>query len=68
MSKPNVFFELLVGKTKRTIVFKLYDDVTPKTADNFRSLCTGEKGTTASGVKLHYKGSPFHRIISDFMA
>lgn len=47
MSKPNVFFELLVGKNKRIIEFKLYDDITPKCAENFRSLCTGEKGTNA---------------------
>ncbi len=68
MSKPNVFFELLIGKNKRVIEFKLFDDIVPKTAENFRALCTGEKGTTPSGVKLHYKGSPFHRVITDFMA
>ena len=47
---------------------ELYADKAPKTAENFRCLCTGEKGKTKSGKALHFKGTKFHRIISDFMA
>ena len=43
---------------------QLFTDVTPKTAENFRALCTGERGISAtSGAPLHFKGSGFHRII-----
>lgn len=46
---------------------ELFSDITPKTAENFRALCTGEKGIGFSGKPLHYKGSMFHRIIPGFM-
>eukprot|EP00466_Bigelowiella_natans_P006093 jgi/Bigna1/43282/e_gw1.75.39.1 len=52
-----------------TLVTKLLCvvDVVPKTAKNFLHLCKGDKGVGASGKKLHYKGSSFHRIIRSFM-
>eukprot|EP00401_Gymnodinium_catenatum_P043798 CAMPEP_0117527282 /NCGR_PEP_ID=MMETSP0784-20121206/36715_1 /TAXON_ID=39447 /ORGANISM="" /LENGTH=228 /DNA_ID=CAMNT_0005323525 /DNA_START=14 /DNA_END=697 /DNA_ORIENTATION=+ len=49
------------------ITMELRDDVVPKTAENFRALCTGEKGNTPSGQPLHFKGSVLHRVIPGFM-
>ncbi|CAD5190893.1 unnamed protein product [Musa acuminata subsp. malaccensis] len=40
---------------------ELYSDVVPKTAENFRALCTGERGVGRSGKPLHYKGTRYHR-------
>ncbi|WP_221358254.1 peptidylprolyl isomerase [Streptomyces beigongshangae] len=57
----NVFFDITIdGDAAGRIVFKLYDDVVPKTAQNFRELATGQHG-------FGYEGSGFHRVIPDFM-
>ena len=63
-----VFFDLNIdSEDAGRIVFGLYGDVVPKTSENFRALCTGEKGEGASGAPLHFKGSKFHRVIPQFM-
>merc|ERR1711878_21646 len=68
MSNPKVFFDMtLDGESAGRIVMELRADVAPKTAENFRALCTGEKGTGKSGKELHFKGSAFHRVIPNFM-
>ncbi len=64
-----VFFDVEIdGSAAGRIVFGLFGDEVPKTTENFRALCTGEKGTGKSGKPLHFKASFFHRIINGFMA
>ena len=60
-ANPQVFFDMSIGSAPAgKIVFELRSDVAPKTAENFRQLCTGEQG-------FGYKGSAFHRVIPGFM-
>ena len=74
-SNPIVYFDVdFAGQPPPSreggnrIVLELYADRVPKTAENFRALCTGEKGTgSVSGKPLSYKGSVFHRVINEFM-
>ena len=68
-SRPRVFFDVSINnKDVGRISMELFSDVVPKTAENFRALCTGEKGKGKSGKNLNFKNCNFHRIISGFMA
>ncbi|ESL08627.1 cyclophilin [Trypanosoma rangeli SC58] len=63
---PLVFLEITVeGDALGQITIELFHDTVPKTTENFRSLCTGERGH--SQCPLYYKGVPFHRIIPGFI-
>mmetsp|Transcript_5277 Transcript_5277/g.10986 ORF Transcript_5277/g.10986 Transcript_5277/m.10986 type:complete len:172 (+) Transcript_5277:50-565(+) len=69
MANPRVFFDVTIGgRNAGRITMELFADKTPITAENFRALCTGEKGVGSNGLALHYKGCPFHRVIPGFMA
>eukprot|EP00906_Rhabdomonas_costata_P025165 RCo036048 len=63
--RTTVFLDVSIGNTGKLhrIVIELLYDVAPKTCENFRCLCTGERGTCRRGLPLHYKGTRFHRIV-----
>lgn len=65
-NNPVVFLDISVGSTPiGRMLFELFSDVTPKTAENFRQFCTGEY--RKDGVPMGFKGASFHRVIKDFM-
>jgi len=43
------------GALEGRVVIELFTDIVPKTAENFRCLCTGERGVGQTGAPLHYK-------------
>ncbi|KAJ7178729.1 cyclophilin-like domain-containing protein [Mycena crocata] len=73
MSRPRVFLDFSIGNEPSgrsaldRVIFELFSDEVPKTCENFRALCTGEKGVSSAGIPLYYKNSISHRIIQDFM-
>ncbi|HMU40659.1 MAG TPA: peptidylprolyl isomerase [Pseudomonadota bacterium] len=61
MANPKVYFDITIAdKPAGRVVFELFADIVPKTAENFRALCVGHEAG-------HYQGSIFHRVIPDFM-
>ena len=71
MSKYSVivYFDLAIGeRSLGRLEIELFAKEVPRTVENFRALCTGERGLGISGAPLHFKGCVFHRVISGFMA
>mmetsp|Transcript_42157 Transcript_42157/g.108577 ORF Transcript_42157/g.108577 Transcript_42157/m.108577 type:complete len:92 (+) Transcript_42157:225-500(+) len=69
MPSTRVFLSVSIGgENVGKLVFELFDESVPKTAENFRKLCTGESGDGREGKPLHFKNTIFHRIEEGFMA
>ncbi|KAG4073736.1 hypothetical protein HA402_000960 [Bradysia odoriphaga] len=67
-SNPIVYLDIRIGhEDVGRLIIELRSDVVPKTAENFRALCTGEKGIGTFGKPLHYKGTKFHKVQRLFM-
>jgi len=66
---PRVYMDIEIGgKPAGRLELQLFQSICPRTASNFRLLCTGETGlATAGGVPLAFEGSTFHRVIPGFM-
>lgn len=66
MDEVNSYFDISIGNRDcGRLIFKLFYDKCPKTCENFRCLCTGEK--SEPGRTLHFKGSAFHRVVRNFI-
>ncbi|XP_040295972.1 peptidyl-prolyl cis-trans isomerase G isoform X3 [Bufo bufo] len=67
--RPRCFFDITINNVPAgRVIFELFADICPKTCDNFRCLCTGEKGIGKITQKpLHYKNGMFHRVVKEFM-
>lgn len=66
--RPHVFLEVGIGDQQiGRIGIELFSDIVPRAAENFRLLCTGQKGLGCAGKPLHYRGSAFHRVIPNFV-
>lgn len=67
--RTRCFFDVeFNGHPVGRVVFELFNELCPRTCENFRALCTGEKGSGATTAKkLYYKACPFHRVIKNFI-
>ncbi|KAF8732128.1 hypothetical protein HU200_016093 [Digitaria exilis] len=70
VKNPHVFMDISIGTgSPERITFELFANVVPRTVENFRALCTGERGLGATTHKpLYYKGTNIHRIVKGFVA
>ncbi|KAF8342962.1 cyclophilin-like domain-containing protein [Cantharellus anzutake] len=65
-TRPVVFMDIHIGETAAgRMKMELFSDIAPKTAENFRQLCTGEHRVNSR--PMGYKGATFHRVVRDFM-
>ncbi|KAG9088228.1 Peptidyl-prolyl cis-trans isomerase H [Ceratobasidium sp. UAMH 11750] len=65
-TRPVVFMDVNIGETPAgRLKMELFSDIVPKTAENFRQLCTGEHRVNSR--PQGYKGATFHRVVRDFM-
>nr|WSU78232.1 peptidylprolyl isomerase [Streptomyces anulatus] len=66
MTNPEVYFDIALNHSfAGRVTMTLFADSAPLAAENFRVLCAGEK--KAENTALHYQGTPFHRVIPDFV-